>query len=473
MSGRTIATLLADARAAGERWRAVPPGERLRIIGAARRRMVGDMPRLLAAFGPERPPAETLSAEILPLADAARFLERQAARILAPRPPRGRRPPWLAGVRAEIRREPCGVVLILAPGNFPLFLAGAQILQALAAGNAVCVKPPEGRAAPLTVFSALLAEAGLPDGVLRVLDEAAAIGEAAVRAGFDKIFLTGSAATGGRVLAAAAENLTPCVMELSGNDPVFVLEAADLDLTARCLAYGLGMNGGATCIAPRLVLVPHAAADGLERVLRDRLACLPARPSAAAADRLRTIRQEAEAAGARVLASREAGPLVLADAPPPLRRAAEDFFGPLAFVIRVADIEEALAVAAESGYALGAAIFGPEAAAQSLAPRVDAGSVVINDLIVPTADPRLPFGGRRRSGFGLTRGAEGLLEMTVTKTVSVRRGRFRPHLNNPDAGSPDAGNPAQVAALIRAVHASAPARIRAIFELVRASRASR
>lgn len=466
MAERNIATLLAEARVAGGRWRAVPLGERLRLIGAARRQMVREMPRLLAAFGPERPAAETMAAEILPLADAARFLEREAARFLGPRRPPGRRPPWLAGVRADIRREPCGVVLILAPGNFPLFLAGAQILQALAAGNAVCVKPPEGRAAPLAVLSALLAEAGLPDGVLRVLDEAAATGEAAVRAGFDKIFLTGSAATGMRVLAAAAANLTPCVMELSGNDPVFVLEGADLDLTARCLAYGLALNGGATCIAPRLVLVPHAGADGLERSLRDRLARLPPRPSAAAT-RLREIRQQAEAAGARVLAAGEAGPLVLADAPPPLHRAAEDVFGPLAFVIRVADTEEALAVAAESGYALGAAIFGPEAAARALAPRVDAGSVVINDLIVPTADPRLPFGGRRRSGFGVTRGAEGLLEMTVTKTVSVRRGRFRPHLD------PDAGNPAQVAALIRAIHATAPARIRAVFELVRAARTAR
>jgi delta 1-pyrroline-5-carboxylate dehydrogenase len=91
-------------------------------------------------------------------------------------------------------------------------------------------------------------------------------------------------------------------------------------------------------------------------------------------------------------------------------------------------MEEALAALSLCPYALGASIFGPVEAAIALAARIPAGSICVNDLIVPTADPRLPFGGRGRSGFGVTRGAAGLLEMTVVKTVSVRRGRFRPHL---------------------------------------------
>ncbi len=108
-----------------------------------------------------------------------------------------------------------------------------------------------------------------------------------------------------------------------------------------------------------------------------------------------------------------------------------DVFAPWLALIPVDTPEAALAAAAECPYALGASVFGPAVAAQAIARRVAAGSVCVNDLIVPTADPRLPFGGRGRSGFGSTRGAEGLLGMTVVKTVSERRGRFRPHLAPP------------------------------------------
>ena len=117
-----------------------------------------------------------------------------------------------------------------------------------------------------------------------------------------------------------------------------------------------------------------------------------------------------------------------------MRLLREDVFAPWLALVPVTDMEQALDALSACPYALGAAIFGPERAARALAPRIPAGSVCINDLIVPTADPRLPFGGRGRSGFGVTRGAEGLLEMTVIKTVSTRRGRFRPHLAPPRPG---------------------------------------
>ena len=120
--------------------------------------------------------------------------------------------------------------------------------------------------------------------------------------------------------------------------------------------------------------------------------------------------------------------MVVADARPGMALLRHDVFAPWLALIPVADPEAALTAAADCPYALGASIFGPADAAQVLARRVVAGSVCINDLIVPTADPRLPFGGRGRSGFGNTRGAEGLLGMTVTKIISERRGRLRPHL---------------------------------------------
>ena len=430
------------ARDAGAAWAATPIRERLAVIRRARRLMAARAETLAATVA--RPAADTLVAEVLPLLEAARFLERRAASLLAPRRLRGGRPLWLFGVTAWIRREPLGVVLILAPGNYPLFLPGAQALQALAAGNAVCLKPaPEGAEAA-AAFAAVIHDAGMPPGVLQVLgpDD----GPAAVAAGFDHIVLTGSAETGVRVLQAAAPLLTPCTMELSGADAVFVLPGAGLDLVARCLAYGLRLNGGATCIAPRRVFVPRDVAAELERRL---LALLPAIPDAATppaiAARLDALLAEAVAAGARLHHAGPGRPAVLLGAAPGMALLRQDVFAPWLALVPVDDAEQALRLDALCPFALGASIFGPAATARAFADRVRAGSVCVNDLIVPTADPRLPFGGSGRSGFGRTRGTEGLLAMTAAKTISLR-GRFRPHLE--PAAPPDAGRFAGMARLL-------------------------
>ena len=428
---QTVRDALDGARGAAGAWAAAPLETRLAVMRRVRRLVARDAAALAATVN--RRAADTLVAEVLPLAEAALFLVREAPRILSPRPAAGRRPLWLAGVSATVRREPLGVVLVLAPSNYPLFLPGAQALQALAAGNAVCVKPAPGCAAPMRALAALLDEAGLPPGLLYILGEGLAIGIAAVRAGFDRIVLTGSAETGARVLADAAPALTPATMELSGSDAVFVLDGADLDLVARSLAYGLRLNGGATCIAPRRVFVPPALAPALEQAL---LALVPGIPPAPVPEgvsaRLGVLVADAVGQGARVCSPEGTGlPTVVADATPAMRLLQEDVFAPWLAFVPVADEEAALAAAAACPFALGASVFGPETAAVALAGRVRAGSVCVNDLIVPTADPRLPFGGRGRSGFGVTRGAEGLLEMTAIKTVSVRRGRFRPQLDPP------------------------------------------
>ncbi len=439
----TVALLLNTARAAGRAWAAAGLRTRLLVIGGVRRSIAAD-PAALARTIP-RNPADTLVAEVLPLAEAARFLVRRAPAILRPVRPRGGRPLWLLGIRAEIRREPCGVVLILAPSNYPLFLAGAQALQALAAGNAVCVKPAPGCTAPMQALADLLRRAGLPEGVFTVLPEDA--GPEAAGAGFDRIVLTGSAETGQRVLHAAADTLTPCTMELSGADAVFVLPGADLPLVASCLAYGLRLNGGATCIAPRRVFVGTEAAAELGQALLKRLPGVPdALVPPAIAARLAALAENAVDAGAHMLAAGPGRPLVLTGATSDMALLQQDVFAPWLAIVPVPDMAAALAAADACPFALGASVFGPADAARAFADRVRAGSVCVNDVIVPTADPRLPFGGRGRSGFGLTRGAEGLLEMTVAKTISIRRGRLRPHLQ--PATPRDAGNFSLMIALL-------------------------
>lgn len=428
---------LQRARRAQAAWGQTQVPARLKIIRHLRCLIAERSEALVAAIGDRhgRTPADTLALEVIPLADACRFLERDAARLLQPqRLGRRGRPLWLTGAEAEIRHEPLGVVLILAPGNYPLFLPGVQLLQALVAGNAVLLKPAPGCTAPVAALSGLLEEAGLPSQLVQLLDEDVASARAAIAQGVERVVLTGSAETGRGVLADLAPRLTPATLELSGNDAVFVLPDADLRLVADAVAFGLRLNGGATCIAPRRVFVPQAQSAELERRLRSRLAGLPPVPVATSTrERLDPLLDEARRAGCRIVGAAPPAavpamsPVLVSDATPELALLKADIFAPVLALVPVRDCEEALRFDEMCPYALGASVFGPEEPARRLAVRIRAGAVTINDLIVPTADPRLPFGGRGQSGYGVTRGAAGLLELTCVKTVSLRRGHLRPH----------------------------------------------
>jgi acyl-CoA reductase-like NAD-dependent aldehyde dehydrogenase len=467
----TVAALAA-ARRAQASWRSLPVEERLGVVRRLRGRLAGRALGLAdrVTLPQRRGPAETLSAEVLPLLDACRFLERDAARVLAPRRlGRRRRPLWLAGSWVELRREPRGVVLVIGPANYPLLLPGVQAIQALVAGNAVLVKPAPESSGPLRMVADELAAAGLPEGLLQLLGEEVERASAAIAAGVDLVVLTGSHETGRTVLAELAERVTPAVMELSGCDPVLVCGDADLDLAAEALRFGLTLNGSFTCIAPRRVFVDASRAAGLEERLRSRLAGAAERPLPnGVASRVVALAGEAIAAGARVVAgalpSGEAmAPLVLAEVPAGCAILNADLPAPVLMLQPVAGDEEALRRAAEGPYRLGATVFGRGAGARRLAEQVAAGVVVVNDLIAPTGDPRVPFGGSGASGFGVTRGAEGLLEMTVTRAIIERRGRLRPHLDPPRAG-----DERLFAAFAAAFHApTVGARLRAAVEVAR------
>ncbi len=449
---------MAAARAAATSWAEKPLHRRLEVVRNLRRRL-GVEPELLAATAdlPWRiSSAETLTAEVLPLLDACRFLERAAPEILKPRRPRRRRrPAWLMGSKLEIRREALGVVLVIGPSNYPILLAGVQVVQALAAGNAVVVKPGRGGAPAMRCLEQALTDAGLPKDVLQVLSESVGDAEAAIDAGVDKVVLTGGVATGSAVLTRLAGRPTPAVVELSGCDAVIVRDDADLDLAARAIAFGMQLNGGFTCIAPRRLLVADSVLAELERRLWRRLSAVPpiALPDGAQR-RLEKLLDEAEERGGRMAFGRRprlgaCAPILLADTPHETVTALADVAAPVAAVFPVAGDAEALRTVASCPYRLGVSIFGSPAGARALARRVDAGVAVVNDMIVPTADPRVPFGGRGASGFGVTRGAEGLLELTTLKTVAVRSGSFRPHFD------PVAADDAPLfAAFVQTVHGS-------------------
>lgn len=450
------------ARQAQPAWSQVPLPQRLAVVRKFRHGLAEAALDLAAKVdSPQRQStAETLTAEILPLLDACRFLEQASAELLAPRRlGRRRQPLWLLGSRVELRREPLGVVLVIGPSNYPILLPGVQMIQALVAGNAVVLKPGLGGVAAARAMATELAVAGLPAGVVQVLGEEKTAATAAIDQGVDKVVLTGSATTGRAVLERLAQIGTPAIMELSGSDPVLVLEDADVELVAAALRFGLTLNHSFTCIAPRRVYVHRDLAGSLEERLIEELRDLPARPLPPGAEKsLADMVGEALAAGARLVVGEmplggSSAPLVLADPPRGSSILAADIAAPVLSLIPVGSAAEAVELAADCPYRLGASIFGSTSAARDLANQIPAGVVVINDLIAPTADPRVPFGGRGDSGFGVTRGAEGLLEMTVLKSVIHRRDRFRPHYDPPRAGDDQL-----FAAYARVVHGTGLAR---------------
>jgi acyl-CoA reductase-like NAD-dependent aldehyde dehydrogenase len=450
-----VARAMTSARAAQSRWSRTPLARRLELIRELRRLIAEHAPQLAeaSASARQRPAIESLTAEVLPLAEACRFLEREAGKVLAARRlGRVGRPLWLAGVRSEIHREPLGVILIIGPGNFPLLLPGVQLVQALAAGNAVLLKPGIGGTPAAQALAELVVRAGFDPQLVALLPESSEAARGAIRAHPDKVLFTGSAATGENILGQLAPHVIPATMELSGCDAVLVRADADLDLLVRALAFGLRLNAGATCMSPKRVLVHRSIATELEgRLAQDlcRSRGDESRPSihspgllaSAATERLRPVLDDALARGAHLIAGEinDEGsvtlPLVLGGVSPSSRLLREDIFAPVLALVTVSDDHEAVFRANDCPFALTASIFSrDESAARWLAARINAGAVTINDLIIPTADARLPFGGRGRSGFGVTRGAEGVLELTAPKVVTVSRGKFRPAFDLPQPG---------------------------------------
>jgi acyl-CoA reductase-like NAD-dependent aldehyde dehydrogenase len=383
---------------------------------------------------PGRSEADTIATELLPVLDACKYLEFEAEEILRTRrEPNDRRPLWLLGNSVETRRVPWGVVLIVAPSNFPLLLAGVQCLQALAAGNAVIWKPAKGGMACAQVFAEAFAASGADSSLLLVTDDSTEAATHVMDAGVDKVFLTGSARTGARVMERLAATLTPSVMELSGCDSVFVLMDANLDRVVEALAFSCRFNGSSTCMAARRVFVPAQKAVELENRLQHLLSL---QPSIELADinrrQLDDLIHDALLLGARLIydgrGDRLTGPVLLSDVRPDMRIADADIFAPVLSLMPFRYEQEAVEANRLCSYALSVSIFGAEKAARKLATQVDAGCILINDLIAPTGDPRVCFGGRKHSGYGMTRGRDGLLEMTSPQSIMIRRGDDRTHL---------------------------------------------
>lgn len=448
------ATEVRQARSAQRNWRERPISERLGFLTRLRRLLVDDADEMCRDVEKDvhRPGAEVFSTDLVPTAEALHFLERQSARILRPhRVPRRDRPIWLWGQRDIVDRRPHGVVGIIGTWNYPVFLNAVQIAQALTAGNAVLWKPSELMPRTAERLHRLFLAAGFPADLLQLLPATREAGPQLVEADIDHLVFTGSAAVGRRIAARLGERLISSTLELSGVDALFVAADADLSLAAQAAWFGMTLNQGQTCLAVRRIFVERSVyPQFLEALRRAARSATPMPVPLALESQVRHAKElldDARQHGATVWtigedspdAASTMAPALILDAPLDLRICHEATFAPIAAVIPCADLDEAIEQHEQGEYGLGASIFTADPTrAERLAARLSVGVVTVNDVIVPTAHPATPFGGRKSSGWGVTQGAEGLLAMTVPQVVSVRTGRWRPHFQPLDGQSPTA-----------------------------------
>lgn len=429
---------VARAREAQAVWASLPMKERLGALEALARIFTDRREVVVEAVRSEtgKPRVEAL-AEVLAAVELLRHYAEIAPHVLRTE---GVSTGYLLGKSAHIVREPLGVVGIITPWNYPFLTTQDAITAAVAAGNAAVVKPSEFTPAASRIIPGLVREAGLPEGLVQVVEGDGSVGAALVRSGVDKVVFTGSTATGRKVMALASETLTPVVLELGGNDPAIVLEDADLDRAAHGIAFGAFFNAGQTCLSTERVFVVDAVHDAfLEKVTAVTAALRAGEGEAVDVGRIVTPAQrrvvrdhlrEAVAAGAvlhvgEVPAEEEprvVKPSVVAGAGPGTRLLDEETFGPVLPVIRVKDEEEAVARANATPYGLFASVWTRDLArGERIARRLQAGGVSVNDTLAHYAVPGLPMGGVRDSGFGVRRGADGLREMTRPRTVFLHR----------------------------------------------------
>ena len=459
----SLSELFSRAYGAQLTWSQLPIKERISKIRSVRNLLVHSRRELAQSINlPCREGyRETLTSEILPLADAVQWVTRHARRVLEPRYCRKRHTPfWLGILQSTVYRVPHGLVLIIGAGNYPLFLTGVQLLQALVAGNAVAIKPAPGAEQVTEQLVDLFVKSGVPEELIVLLDSSVVSAQKAMETGVDKVILTGSSRSGRAVLKQLADSLTPATLELSGCDAVYVLPGADMHRVCDVLMFGMRLNGGATCMAPRRVFIPRKYSEVFHRLLAQRLTSEFQRAWRTKVPRSTHQRlwdgiESAIRSGARIFESEtkatypdlrqmvndeaadyswvSMGHMVLTDMKTDMSLCSADIFAPLIMVIPVEDWADILQSDSKCPYALTVSIYGPVEDALRMTDYVSAGTITINDSIVPTADPQLPFGGRGESGFGVTRGDEGLLEMTVPRVISIRKGSWLPHATPPTA----------------------------------------
>ena len=446
-----IAGIVEAARTAQEAWAARPLAERCAMLAKLRGRMLASRDLLADAVVLEsgKPRVEALFADIFVSLDTASYYAKQAATLL-----RSERVPHhsLAAKTktGKIIYEPLGLVAIISSWNYPLAIPLSQIIPAIAAGNAVVCKTSDFTPRCGEWIQKLFADAGFPEGLVNVVQGGAEVAQSLIAAKPDKVFFTGSAATGKRVAEACARDLIPSVLELGGKDAMLVLADANLEIAASAAVWGGFTNCGQVCLSVERLYVEAAIAQEFLALVAEKTKKLRVGPGNDPATdigplirpqqvpRMRDLVDDAVNLGAKLLCGGHAlpelgpnffAPTVLSGVDNAMKLFQEEAFGPILAIQIVENEEEAIARCNDSEFSLAASVFtGDMARGQRVARRLKAGAVMINDAISYFGIAEAPHGGSKHSGWGRTHGKAGLLEMVQPKYIATEhlRGREKP-----------------------------------------------
>ncbi|MEZ5075896.1 MAG: aldehyde dehydrogenase family protein [Solirubrobacterales bacterium] len=440
-SPQRVAATVARVRAAQPEWEAIGIEGRYHWLGRLRDWILDNRERVLDTMQRETGKVRADAAnEPAYLADIVNFYGTRAAEFIGEESVRPHTP-LLAAKKLRIQYRPHPVVGIISPWNFPLILSLGDAIPALMAGAAVVIKPSELTPLGLAeLVEAWKREIGGPD----VLDCVQGIGEAggALVDAVDFVQFTGSDRTGRKVMARAAETLTPVSLELGGKDPMIVLADADLDRAANAAAWGGMMNSGQICMSVERIYVEEPAYEEFVAKLtaevrrlsqgadhaadpRDVGAMTSPNQAAIVADQV----EDALAAGARAMVGgrRVEGPgdyfepTVLVDVDHSMKVMREETFGPVVGVMKVRDAEQALTLANDSRYGLSGSVFGERRRAERIARRVECGAVNVNDVLVNYFAAGVPMGGWKQSGIGLRHGEPGIKKFCRSESLVITR----------------------------------------------------
>ncbi len=437
-----VASALEMARKAQPDWAARSVSERARYLTRAVQKLIERQDEFIEVLVREsgKPRTEVLMMEIYSACDVLTYYAKHAAEMLHAEKRR------LHGFmrfmkKLRIEYEPVGVVGVISPWNGPFILSLSPAVQALLAGNTVLLKPSEVTPYSGKLAGDLLQAVGLPDGVLSVLTGDGETGAALVDAGVDMISFTGSVKTGRAVAEACARQLIPCTLELGGKDPMIVCGDANLDNAAGGAVVGAFLNSGHVCCGTERVYVVDEVADAFIAKVVERVSRLRQGDhgefdvGAIFWDRQLEIIEkhvaDAIAKGARLLAGGRRNPnfeglffepTVLTDVNHDMLVMREETFGPILPIMRVADLDEAVRLANQTHFGLGANVWTRDnRGGVRLARRIESGSVCVNDMSMSYGVLEAPFGGLKSSGVGQIHGPNALRGFTHAKPILIDR----------------------------------------------------
>lgn len=427
---------LEKAQQAFVQYRQTPMAQRGEWLKKAAEILEGDRDRFAKTMTLEMgKTVKSAIAEVEKCASVCRYYAENAAQFLADVPAQ------TDASHSFVRYAPLGVILAVMPWNFPFWQVFRFAAPALMAGNVGLLKHASNVPQCALAIEEIMQRAGFPDGVFQTLLVGAdkvelIINDERVKAAT----LTGSEPAGMSLAAAAGKQIKKTVLELGGSDPYIVLESADLEAAVSTAVTARMINTGQSCIAAKRFIVVEAIAEEFERRMVEKLQALkvgdPMNPETdlgplATPSILKDLDkqvQESAAMGAKVLTggkplSDRAGnfylPTILTDIPEGSPASHEEFFGPVALLFRVADIDEAIAMANNTSFGLGASAWtNVEEERDRLINEIEAGAVFINGMV--KSDPRLPFGGIKRSGYGRELSIQGIHEFVNVKSVWVK-----------------------------------------------------